>query len=632
MNDDTRDAAPLPTPTVELLLERGAAPAEGGRIPALVRMAVDFPAAERDRKPLALSLVIDRSGSMQGAPLEHARRSAEAAVMALRDGDFVAVVAFDGAVVVPVAATVVDGDRTPIVEAIRSVRVGGMTALHAGWVEGVGQALAPAGVDGLRRVVVLSDGHANVGLHIPEAIAIDVHAAAGDGVTTSTIGLGRGIDEHLLAAIAEAGGGSFTFVETPEQLEGLFETELAGLSALRGRAVRLTFHGSGARFVAAGAGARAQDGVLHLPDLIAGFPREVLVAVEVDADLDALPPLRLAWDDALASAPAHLSVPSTAPMVAAAEIEARPVDPAVAAAQRAADLAKRIAEIETVVRRGDLAAAVASIVGVHLEVDAWPASPDRDAQLDDLNQLLSTVRTRDAEMAKKRAFGARRDRDLGELRLQKERMRGAERTWTDENRASKRPRVASVQQEPFRVARPGASAATLEVVVGDLTDQAVDLLVNASDERLSGGGGVDGAVHRRAGPELAVACAAHGPLGYGRVAVTPGFRLPAAHVAHVTTQRWRGGAARELELLRAAYDAAFAAARALHAGTLALPAIGTGAYGYPVAAATDVAVAAALAALRQDPRLAVVRFVVADPAMAAVYHRALASHGAAVAA
>ena len=626
------DAAPLPTPTVGLVLERGAAPIHGGRVPALVRLAVDFPAAERDRQPLALALVIDRSGSMQGAPLEHARRSAETGVMALRDGDFVAVVAFDDAVTLPVAATVVGGDRSAIATAIRAVRSGGMTALHAGWVEGVGQALAPAGVDGLRRVVVLSDGHANAGVCAPMEITADVAKAVGDGVTTSTIGLGRGIDEHLLGAIAEAGGGSFTFVETPEQLEGLFETELAGLSALRGRGVRLTFHGAGARFVAAGAGARAHDGVLHLPDLIAGFPREVLVSVEVDADLAALPPLRLTWDDALVDAPAHLSVPSTAPMATAAELAARPVDPAVAAAQRAADLAKRVAEIETIVRRGDLGAAEASIVGLHLEVAAWPASPDRDAQREDLNQLLSTVRTRDAEMAKKRAFGARRDRELGELRLQKERMRDAERTWTSANRASKAPRDPNAPLAPFRVAGPGAAAATLEVVVGDLTDQAVDVLVNTTDEGLSGGGGVDGAVHRRAGPELAAACAAHGPLGYGRVAVTPGFRLAAAHVAHVTTRRWRGGAAQELELLRASYDAAFAAARALHAGTVALPAIGTGAYGYPVDAATDVAVRAALDALRQDPGLAVVRFVVADPAMAARYRRALAAPGAAVAA
>jgi O-acetyl-ADP-ribose deacetylase (regulator of RNase III) len=305
----------------------------------------------------------------------------------------------------------------------------------------------------------------------------------------------------------------------------------------------------------------------------------------------------------------------------------------VAAAQRAADLALRVAEVETIVRRGDLAAAEASIVGLHLEVDAWPASPDRAAQLADLDQLLGTVRTRDPRMAEKRAFAARVDRERGELRSQKERLREAERAWTGANRAAKGAAngadAASARPADVRRARPAAS---LEVVVGDLTNQAVDLLVNATDRSLSGGGGVDGAVHRRAGPELAQACAAHGPLGYGRAVVTPGFRLPAARVAHVTTRSWRGGAAQELELLKAAYGAAFAAAGALHARTVALPAIGTGAYGYPLEPATDVAVAAAVEALRQDPRLTVVRFVVADAATAAVYRRALAAHGAAVAA
>jgi O-acetyl-ADP-ribose deacetylase (regulator of RNase III) len=231
-------------------------------------------------------------------------------------------------------------------------------------------------------------------------------------------------------------------------------------------------------------------------------------------------------------------------------------------------------------------------------------------------------------MAEKRAFAARVDRERGELRSKKELLRDAERAWTGAHRAAKGAPGAPRPAEA-RGARPGAS---LEVVVGDLTDQPVDLIVNASDQAMSGGGGVDGAVHHRAGPELAQACAAHGPLGYGRAAVTPGFRLPAARVVHVTTRRWRGGGAQELELLKAAYGAAFAAAGALHARTVALPAIGTGAYGYPLEPATNVAVAAALEALRQDPGLSVVRFVVADAATAAVYRRALASHGAAVAA
>lgn len=266
---------------------------------------------------------------------------------------------------------------------------------------------------------------------------------------------------------------------------------------------------------------------------------------------------------------------------------------------------------------------------------SWTSTVARarpDAQRADLTQLLTTVRSRDARMAEKRAYAARVGRDRGELRSQKEHLLEAERAWTGANRAAKGPRVQNVVLAPVRGARPGANAAAIDVVVGDLTDQAVDLLVDASDRRLSGGGGVDGVVHRRAGPELAAAGAAHVPLGTGRAAVTPGCRLPAAHVAHVITRRWRGGAAQEFELLRSAYDAAFAAAGALHARTVALPAIATGAYGYPVDAATEVAVVATLEALQHDPGLAAVRFVVADPATAATYRRVLAAHARSVAA
>jgi Ca-activated chloride channel homolog len=89
---------------------------------------------------------------------------------------------------------------------------------------------------GLGRVVLLSDGQANVGIVDPAAIAEDVARVTADGVTTSTIGLGRHFDERMMRHLADAGHGSYTFVESPDGLEGLFETELAGISALRGRA------------------------------------------------------------------------------------------------------------------------------------------------------------------------------------------------------------------------------------------------------------------------------------------------------------------------------------------------------------------------------------------------------------
>ena len=125
----------------------------------------------------------------------------------------------------------------------------------------------------------------------------------------------------------------------------------------------------------------------------------------------------------------------------------------------------------------------------------------------------------------------------------------------------------------------------------DITTCAVDAIVNAANESLSRGGGVCGAIHRAAGPQLALACAALAPCPTGEARITPGFALPARFVIHAVGPVWSGGTAREPELLAAAYRAALEIAdeRGLHA--LAFPAISTGIYGYPSQPAAAIAVA-----------------------------------------
>jgi O-acetyl-ADP-ribose deacetylase len=124
----------------------------------------------------------------------------------------------------------------------------------------------------------------------------------------------------------------------------------------------------------------------------------------------------------------------------------------------------------------------------------------------------------------------------------------------------------------------------------DITTCAVDAIVNAANESLSRGGGVCGAIHRAAGPQLALACAALAPCPTGEARITPGFLLPARFVIHAVGPVWRGGTARESALLTSAYRAALdiAEERALHA--LAVPAISTGIYGYPAQPAATIAV------------------------------------------
>jgi O-acetyl-ADP-ribose deacetylase (regulator of RNase III) len=139
-------------------------------------------------------------------------------------------------------------------------------------------------------------------------------------------------------------------------------------------------------------------------------------------------------------------------------------------------------------------------------------------------------------------------------------------------------------------------AASLEAIVGDITQLAIDAIVNAANERMLGGGGVDGAIHRAAGPELLRACeriaevrpGVRCPTGEARI--TPGFLLPARHVIHTVGPVWLGGVHGEPELLANCYRNVLALARQHRVASIAFPAISCGVYGYPLREAAAVAV------------------------------------------
>jgi O-acetyl-ADP-ribose deacetylase (regulator of RNase III) len=144
----------------------------------------------------------------------------------------------------------------------------------------------------------------------------------------------------------------------------------------------------------------------------------------------------------------------------------------------------------------------------------------------------------------------------------------------------------------------------IEVVRGDITKLEVDAIVNAANERLRGGGGVDGAIHRAAGPELLAECERHPGCPTGDAVLTKGYRLPAKFVIHTVGPVWHGGTRGEPELLEKAYRSVFAISRKRpDIRTIAFPAISTGIYGYPKREAARIALAAFRAAEKHLDRI-----------------------------
>ena len=167
----------------------------------------------------------------------------------------------------------------------------------------------------------------------------------------------------------------------------------------------------------------------------------------------------------------------------------------------------------------------------------------------------------------------------------------------------------------------------LEAVQENIVRLAVDAIVNAANTSLLGGGGVDGAIHRAAGPELLAECRTLGGCPTGEARITRGYRLPARHVIHTVGSVWRDGRSREPELLASCYRSSLALAAAHGIQTIAFPAISCGAYGYPPQDAVAIAVRKCAEGVERHDTLTSITFACFDEHMLALYDAQLAQLG-----
>jgi len=279
----------------------------GGKGDTHIGLWIEVPqseAADVTRPPMALSLVIDASGSMAGAKIRHARAAAARMVEALSDGDLVSLLIFDDRVTELVAPVSVDADsRHHILRAISGIRHGGSTNLY-GAMEAAQRAVdrAPA-THPVRRVLVISDGIANVGPSSPGEFAHQARRGAERDIQISAIGVGLGYDEHTLGALAMNSEGRMHHLEHPEQMAAILEQELEMLSRTVAAAAFVEITPADGVKLGELANGRAQRVgrrmIVPLGTLVAGQGRELLIGATVPTDAGgrhALADVRLVYE------------------------------------------------------------------------------------------------------------------------------------------------------------------------------------------------------------------------------------------------------------------------------------------------------------------------------------------------
>jgi Ca-activated chloride channel family protein len=349
------------------------------------------------RRRLNLAVVLDRSGSMHGAKMQRAREAAAYCVEQLLPADRLSVVIFDDVVEVLIPSGPVT-DKAGLRRLIAGVGARGSTALHEAWVRGGMQVSEHLDGAAVNRVLLITDGLANVGLTGTDEIVSQAKGLFERGVSTSTVGIGEDFNEDLLIPMARAGGGNAWHVAEAADMQRIFATELEGLLAQFAREVSLGLVPSD--------GVRVSDvlndfeptetGRYRLPDLQAGSPLDVVLRLQLPAraagERMRILDLRVGYTPREARAAEVLKQSFEVEFADEREVEALPANPEVTKAVRLLMNARARREAVSHMDRGDYAAAAHVISGARAATEAYCAARpyDEEAERDSAELLKVT--------------------------------------------------------------------------------------------------------------------------------------------------------------------------------------------------------------------------------------------------
>ncbi|WP_186445914.1 vWA domain-containing protein [Paenibacillus cremeus] len=239
---------------------------------------------QTERASMNISLVLDRSGSMSGAPLAFSKKACQYVIDQMVSDDTLSIVVFDDEV-----TTVLQPQnimhKDLMKQRIESIQTGGSTNLSGGLLQGIQYVLKSKREGSINRVILLSDGHANQGITDPLKLQSIVKEFQGMGVGVTTMGVGDGFDEELMEGIADSGGGNFYFIEKPEDVPGIFSKELTGLLSVIAQNVQLTIKPTEAASITHIYGYNAEESerglMLTLGDVFAQETKSVLIELSL---------------------------------------------------------------------------------------------------------------------------------------------------------------------------------------------------------------------------------------------------------------------------------------------------------------------------------------------------------------